>query len=829
MNAPRPKLQSTSANHAEDVLAAFRAEWKSGVNGAFIRRKAIPALQWLHANAPTHEAARVIGEIEERLAPYRLLTIEQRQTELKELAAILKLVIPIFDPPREPAQEIGKLNEAVAPGRATSRPIAPAPAPKKSIGPVQYLLTDPVTKLPKIGDVVAKKLANLNVTTIGDLLYLRPRRHIDYSRTVEIASILGFDQPQEVTVGGEIIDIREIPGTGAGRTVMRISDGTGWVRATWFSTFMAKQLHAGDRIAISGMIDVGYGPPSFTQPEWERVGGPSLSTGRLTPVYPLTHGLAQKALRNFTRAALDATESTVVDFLPETVRTERDLMPLRDAIEASHYPANQSDLAAAQERLNFDNLLLLQLGLIKRKASTRGVLGPALPAQAEALDTFFKTLPFALTGAQIAALNEIMADMNEPRPMNRLLQGDVGSGKTVVAAAAALRAVASGYQTAVMAPTEILAEQHDRNLRLLFGALGSEMRPAVELLTGGVTAKRRAQIATALAAGEIDVLIGTHALIQESVKFANLGFVVIDEQHRFGVRQRNDLAEKARGARPHHLAMTATPIPRTLNMVVNGDLDVSVIDELPPGRIPIETYRYRGDERSRAYDLIRAEIREGRQAFVICPLVEESDASESKAVIAETERLRNDVFPDLRVAMLHGRMSGRDKERAMSEFHARESDILVSTSVIEVGIDVPNATVMMIEGADRFGLAQLHQFRGRVGRGGSRSYCLLLADDVSAEGDARLQMMEDSNDGFALAEKDLELRGPGDFIGTRQSGLPELSWLARGLDVRVLTLAHESAEDLLARDPHLVQPEHRALSVKLREFWEAASPDIPLT
>jgi len=329
--------------------------------------------------------------------------------------------------------------------------------------------------------------------------------------------------------------------------------------------------------------------------------------------------------------------------------------------------------------------------------------------------------------------------------------------------------------------------------------------------------------------GSIDVLIGTHALIQDTVNFANLGFVVIDEQHRFGVRQRSDLAAKAHGARPHHLAMTATPIPRTLNMVVHGDLDVSVIDELPPGRIPIETRRYRGEKRRGAYDLIRSEIRSGRQAFVICPLVEESDTSDSKAVIAEAERLQHDVFPDLRVSMLHGRMSGKEKDRIMTEFHARESDILVSTSVIEVGIDVPNATVMMIEGADRFGLAQLHQFRGRVGRGGDRSYCLLLADEVSAEGDARLQMMEDSNDGFALAEKDLELRGPGDFIGTRQSGLPELSWLARGFDTRVLNLAHESAETLLTADPELSKPEHRALAIKLREFWESASPDVPLT
>jgi len=826
VNQPSPTAHATSANHAEDVLTAFRNEWKGGVNGVYIQRKAIPALRWLHANAPTHEAARVIGEIERRLALYRQLTVERRKTELLELAALVKSIQSVFDPPAGPVHETGKLNEAVAPGRATSRP--PVPTPRRMLGPTQHFPADPVTKLPKIGDVVAKKLVNLNVTTIGDLLYLRPRRHIDYSHTVAISSILGFDQPQEVTIGGEIIDIREIPGKGAGRTVMRISDGTGWVRATWFSTFMAKQLHAGDTIAISGMLDVGFGPPSFTQPEWERAGGPSLSTGRLTPVYPLTHGLAQKTLRNFTRAALDATESTVIDFMPESIRSSRNLVPLRQALESTHYPATQSALAEAIERINFDNLLLLQLGLIKRKHTTKAIAGIALPAQTDVLTAFFETLPFTLTGAQIKALGEILDDMSDGAPMNRLLQGDVGSGKTVVAAAAALRTIASGFQAAVMAPTEILAEQHDKNFQTLFAGLAPDLRPSVALLTGSTPARRRHEIAAALGEGSLDVLIGTHALIQDTVKFNNLGFVVIDEQHRFGVRQRNHLSEKAHGLRPHHLAMTATPIPRTLNMVVHGDLDVSVIDELPPGRIPIETRRYRGDERRGAYDLIRNEVRAGRQAFVICPLVEESDTSESKAVIAEAERLQNDVFPALRISMLHGRMSGKEKERVMTEFRARETDILVSTSVIEVGIDVPNATVMMIEGADRFGLAQLHQFRGRVGRGGERSFCLLLAEDVSAEGDARLQMMEDSNDGFALAEKDLELRGPGDFIGTRQSGLPELSWLARGFDTRVLALAHESAETLLADDPELTQPDHRALAVKLREFWESASPDIPL-
>lgn len=825
MNQTTTSTESSSANYADEVLTAFRHEWRNGVSGVYVQRKALPALRWLHAHAPTNEAARAVADVSRRLDGYRQLTTEARKQELRELAEIVKSIQPVFEPAPERPREIGKLNEAVAPGRATPRP----PTPAAVSSPKQFFPSDPVTKLPKIGGAVAKKLENLNVKTVGDLLYLRPRRHIDYSNTLAIGSLLRFNQPDEVTVGGEIIDIREIPGPSTTRVMMRISDGTGWVRATWFNAFIAKQIQTGDQIAISGLVDLDHGPPSFTQPEWERIGGPSLSTGRLTPVYPLTQGLAQKTLRNFTRAALDATESTVIDFLPESIRQARGLMLLRDALEAMHYPANQSALDAARERLTFDNLLLLQLGLIRRKNAGQDLVGIELPPQTETLQGFFDTLPFTLTQAQVTALAEILGDMSEPHPMNRLLQGDVGSGKTVVAAAAALRAVASGFQAAIMAPTEILAEQHDKNFRLLFSGMAPDQRPVVELLTGTTSARKRAEIAEALLGGSIDVLIGTHALIQETVAFANLGFVVIDEQHRFGVRQRNDLSDKARAARPHHLAMTATPIPRTLNMVVHGDLDVSIIDELPPGRIPIETRRYRGDERRDAYNLIRAEIRAGRQAFVICPLVEESETSEAKAVIAEAQRLQSDVFPDLRVAMLHGRMSGKEKERIMTEFHAMESDILVSTSVIEVGIDVPNATVMMIEGADRFGLAQLHQFRGRVGRGGERSYCLLLADEVSAEGDARLQIMEESNDGFALADKDLELRGPGDFIGTRQSGMPELSWLARGFDSRVLNLARESAERLLEIDADLTKPEHRALGVKLQEFWASAAPDVPLT
>ena len=376
-----------------------------------------------------------------------------------------------------------------------------------------------------------------------------------------------------------------------------------------------------------------------------------------------------------------------------------------------------------------------------------------------------------------------------------------------------------------MAPTEILAEQHLQNLGALFAHLPESSRPRVRLLTGATRKTERQETLDGLLAGDIDVLIGTHALIQEGVQIPRLALSVVDEQHRFGVRQRGALLSTASGQLPHQLAMTATPIPRTLNLVLHGDLDVSVLSERPPGRVPVETRRFIGSERDVAYALVRQEVAAGRQVFVLCPLVEESEVIEAKAAVAEAERLSQEVFPELRIATLHGRMKSREKDAVMTAFRERQFDLLVSTSVIEVGIDVPNATVMLVEGADRFGLAQLHQFRGRVGRGGARSYCLLLAEEGSADGEERLQAMVASDDGFALAETDLALRGPGDFIGTRQSGLPEMSWLEGVFDTRLLERARSAAASLLSADPNLEQPEHRRLAQRLADFWERAAPE----
>lgn len=785
----------------------------------------------LRAKAESEQAASALADVHDRLSAYIDLSPDRRQESLVEIAAALNAARPLLEI-SVPEVPFGKLPGAIAPIHAPRAKKSPAPAAAAPMRSLQ--LSDPATKLPRVGPAVAKKLANLNVASVGDILDLAPRRHIDYTRTEPIGSALGFSHRGEVTIHGEVIDIREVRGPGPPRVVVRISDGTGSVRVTWFNQFIAKQLSLGDEIAISGAVDASYGAPSFTSPEWEKIGGtggPNLSTGRLTPVYPLTQGLAQKTIRNLTRAALDATVTTIAEFLPDSVRAapgELQLPRLRSAYEQIHYPDSHSELEGAQRRLAFDDLFLLQLGLVRRKRERRAFGGVPLQIADAQLDRFRAGLPFQLTAGQERALAEIRADLTQPRPMARLLQGDVGSGKTVIAAAAALVASANQYQAAVMAPTEILAEQHLHNLRGLYSVVPAEERPRIAFLTGSTRAKERREVLAAAASGELDILVGTHALIQESVTFARLGLAVVDEQHRFGVRQRANLPDKATGMQPHLLSMTATPIPRTLNMVLNGDIDVSVIADRPPGRVPVETRRYIGAERAQAYDLVRDQVDLGHQVFILCPLVEASEATEAKAAVAEAQRLQVEVFPELRIATLHGRMSGRDKDAVMTAFRDRDFDLLVATSVIEVGIDVPNATVMLVEGADRFGLAQLHQFRGRVGRGTARSYCLLLAEETTPDGEERLRMMVESDDGFALAEKDLHLRGPGDFIGTRQSGLPEMSWLDGAFDTRLLDRARAAAERTLDADPDLIAPPHAALADRLIRFWERASPDVPV-
>lgn len=813
----------------ERILERLREEWKRDCPAGPIYKMALNEVGRLRGWAATNQAALAVAEIEAGLRSYAELPPQRRREELPRLATALKAVRPLLTEPAEPATPFGKLPSAIAPTKR-QRTQSARPAAETAAPPLKP--TDPVTKLPSVGPAVAKKLANLGVAEVGDLLRLAPRRHINYSQTTRIGAALTTAINADVTVRGEVVNLDLIRGPGTPRVVIQLADESGSLRVTWFNQYLANQIRVGDRIAVSGKLEAGYGGLSFTSPEWEQLSGPgsqALSTGRLIPVYPLTQGLAQKTLRKLTRAALDATKTTVTDAVPARLleSPEEPLVDLATAYEHLHYPPAQPEHERARRRLAFDDLFLVQLGLTRRKQERQAFGAIPLTVDQELVERFHRTLPFHLTGDQQTAIAAILADIQQATPMNRLLQGDVGSGKTVVAATALLAAHVNGLQGAMMAPTEILAEQHEQSLRLLFAGLPAAARPRIALLTGSTPAAARRAILAGCAAGEINLLVGTHALIQGSVVFARLGLAVVDEQHRFGVRQRAELPDKATGFLPHQLSMTATPIPRSLNMVLHGDLDVSIIAERPPGRVPIVTRRYVGADRDHAYVQVRQQVAAGRQVFVICPLVEATDKSEAKAAVDEAVRLQTEVFPDFRIATLHGRMSGREKDEIMTGFRHREYDLLVSTSVIEVGIDIPNATVMLVEGADRFGLAQLHQFRGRVGRGSAESYCLLLAEEASPDGEERLRMMEATDDGFVLAEKDLELRGPGDFIGTRQSGLPELSWIA-AFDSRLFDRARQAAEETLARDPELTQPEHHALAARLAAFWERASPDVPL-
>jgi len=605
-----------------------------------------------------------------------------------------------------------------------------------------------------------------------------------------------------------------------GKTVLFkavLSDGTGFIEATWFNQpYLAKHIRQGQQIVVSGKVEEYLGRLCFTSPEWEPLQRDLLHTGRLVPVYPLTEGISARWIRRLVKRVVDYWTPRIPEHLPSAVLEEYDLMDLSRALQQVHFPDSRKLLEEARHRLTFDQMFVFQLGLLRQRQEWRSTTGRQLEIEDATVQAFVLSLPYPLTGAQQRALGQIVDDMRSPHPMNRLLQGDVGSGKTVVATAAMALAVTAGAQAAIMAPTEILAEQHHVTLTELF-ANWPDQSPTIRLLTGSTPGAEREEIYAGLADGSIDIVVGTHALIQEGVIFDDLALAVIDEQHRFGVRQRAALRQK--GYNPHLLVMTAMPIPRSLQLTVWGHLDVSIIDEMPPGRQPVTTRVLPPLERERAYSFLRSQVEEGRQAFIICPLVEESEKIEAKAAVEEYQRLQKQVFPDLRMGLLHGRMKADEKEATMSTFARGELDILVATSVVEVGIDVPNATVMLIEGAERFGLAQLHQFRGRVGRGEHPSYCLLVVESATPEATERLQAVEATNDGFALAQKDLELRGPGEFLGTRQSGLPDLSLVSLA-NVRLMEEAREAARQFFETDPTMSQPEHRLLARRVTEMWE---------
>ncbi len=698
----------------------------------------------------------------------------------------------------------------------------PAPDPTEPPEPPAALKA-PLTTVQGIGPKSAKTLEKLNMRTLGDLLWHLPRRYDDYSQ-LETINRLWYGQ--EVTVIGTVekVDLRDVRKGRMKLTEALVSDGTGSLRITWFNQpWIANRLKPGQPIVLSGKVDQYLGKLTMSNPEWEPVEQRQLHTNRIVPVYPLTAGISGKWLRRVIHSVVQRLASRVPDPLPESVRTAAGLMPLSQAILQVHFPDNWEQLKKAQHRLAFDEMFMLQLGVLRQKRAWEAIEGQALPVDDAWVNSFLEGLPYALTKAQKKALDDMRKDLGSTTPMNRLLQGDVGSGKTVVAAAAIGITTANGAQAALMAPTSILAEQHYHTLLDLLPAAAGIPAEAIAILIGATPEPEKATIREGLQNGNIRVVVGTHALIEDPVQFDQLGLVIIDEQHRFGVEQRATLRQK--GDNPNLLVMTATPIPRSLALTVYGDLDLSVLDELPPGRQPIETRVLLPKERSRAHNFIHGQLEHGQQAFVIYPLVEGSEKVQAKAAVDEQTILKEQVFPQYSVGLLHGRMKPDEKEQTMQSFRKNEIDVLVSTSVVEVGVDIPNATVMLIEGANHFGLAQLHQFRGRVGRGDQQSYCLLIPDQDSDADNQRLQAMQSTNDGFKLAEMDLDHRGPGDFLGTRQSGFAELK-TAQLTDIQLIEKSRREAHQMFEIDPELEQPEHALLAEELERFWTIEKGEI---
>lgn len=661
-----------------------------------------------------------------------------------------------------------------------------------------------------VGPTRAEAFYKLSVPSVGALLRYYPRAYEDWSQIVPIHELqAGENACIRATVCHTPTKIRIPGGTLLFKTT--VTDGAGLLNLTFFNNkYIQNQLKEGEEYLFFGKpAQNRYGALEMASPLFQK----PQSAHRIRPIYPATAQLNSKTIERCVQNALDALETEIPDFLPREIREKNGLCTLDTAIRHIHFPPDEESLAAARKRLIFDELFLLQLGLLQMKSRTQ-TLSTDCVLKTDCTDEFAARLPFSFTGAQSRAVGEAMRDMQSGEPMNRLLQGDVGSGKTAVAAALIYSAAKNGFQSAMMAPTEVLAEQHYRTFRNFFAGTGIE----VVLLTGSVSAAEKRAVKAQLKSGEAALAVGTHALIQEDVDFARLGLCITDEQHRFGVAQRASLA--AKGDNPHILVMSATPIPRTLGLILYGDLNVSVLDELPPGRQTVDTYRVGTSYRPRIYKFIEKHIAAGLQAYIVCPLVEEGELDLAPAE-EYCKRLQNGVFHHRRVGLLHGKMKPKEKDKIMRAFSAGEIDILVSTVVVEVGVDVPNAAVMVIENAERFGLSQLHQLRGRVGRGTAKSTCILVSDAQNDEAKARFDILCETNDGFKIADADLKLRGPGDFFGKRQHGLPALRLADILRDTELLLTVQREAVEFLKTDAALENPEHAAIKRQLDKMFAA--------
>ena len=801
---------------------------------------------WLSEAQADALPADLISAVQSRLHDYAALSPKSRHETLIGLwnriqhetsETLPPLPLPLEAPPK-PAEPATDHHKSPSYSRKSAKPVPPSSdhAEVQTQPPAQpAALSASTTVLPGVGPKHAQTLARLGLNSLGDMLYNFPRRYDDYT---QLKPIRRLDYGEDVTVIGTItlVTTRSVRGGRFQITELILTDGTGSLRATWFNQpWIGRRLLKGSQIVLSGKIDQYLGRPIMNNPECEPLEQENLHTNRIVPVYPLTAKITQRWLRRLMYNVVTYWSPRVADPLPEPVRQTAQLMDLPTALLQAHFPSSTEQLKAARYRLAFDEILMLQLGVMNQKRNWQNRTARIYDTPDDWLGAQINRLPFHLTSAQQNALHDVRTDLSSGRPMNRLLQGDVGSGKTVIAALGIAMLVRHAAQSALLAPTSILAEQHYKSMLSLLAGNGVQddegfdetscpMQPRqIRLLIGSTPESEKSEIRDGLSNGSIKLVIGTHALLEDPVVFADLQLAVIDEQHRFGVDQRAILRSK--GENPHLLVMTATPIPRSLALTVYGDLDLSVMDEMPPGRQPIITQVFYPRERERAYVFIRNQIGQGHQCFIIYPLVEESETNEALAAVEEQTRLQKEVFPNFKVGLLHGRMKADEKDDTMARFCQGEIQILVSTSVVEVGVDVPNATVMLIEGANRFGLSQLHQFRGRVGRSQFQSYCILIPDTPDAAENERLAAMVETNNGFVLAQRDLEQRGPGEFLGTRQSGYSELR-LANLTDIHLIEQARLTAQAIFEVDPDLKSPELQLLSQSLKRFWKRGQGDI---
>lgn len=664
-----------------------------------------------------------------------------------------------------------------------------------------------IKTLKGVGEKRAALFHKLGVDTVGALLRLYPRTYEDWSTPVSIGSA---PLNEVVVVRGTVLSAPREQRIRKGMTLYKtqVTDGVQDMTLTYFNNpYVQTMLREGETYRFRGKMTGTFTRREMTAPDF----APDEGCAPIVPVYPQTVGLSSRQIGSAVRSAFQLLPELLRDPLPDSMRQSHQLCQLRFALENVHFPGSMELLQIARRRLVFEELLVLQLGLLSIKSRSR--VENRLRLERDDSEAFYRLLPFVPTNAQKRAVSEAMADMMGQAPMSRLIQGDVGSGKTAVAAALCYCVIQNGMQAALMAPTEVLARQHERSLSGMLSQAGIQ----TALLTGSMTAKQKRLVKEGLASGEIQLVIGTHALLTEEVTFQRLGLVVTDEQHRFGVAQRAALAQK--GENPHLLVMSATPIPRTLALMIFGDLDISILDELPPGRQKIETFAITSDKRERAFGYVKKHLDRGLQGYMICPLIEEG-VSDMASVTEYREMLEQGAFSRYRIGVLHGRMKPREKDAVMAQFSAGELDLLVSTTVVEVGVDVPNAVIILIENAERYGLSQLHQLRGRVGRGTEKSTCILVSDAQNPEALARLRVMCQTSDGFRIADEDLKLRGPGDFFGSRQHGLPQLSIADMAQDVQVLKTAQKEAQRILREDPELEQPEHRGLRGERRQLFE---------